>query len=78
MDVLKHLASILPTDNILLSLMSQYTPDFALDSPHKELHRRITSFEYRSVADLALELGFDGFFQERSSAKKDYTPDFKG
>ncbi|MBE6577999.1 MAG: radical SAM protein [Ruminococcaceae bacterium] len=75
--VLEHLASILPTDKILLSLMSQYTPDFALDQPYRELHRRLTSFEYRSVADTALELGFDGFFQERSSAKKDYTPNFK-
>ncbi len=75
--VLHHLADILPTNRILLSLMSQYTPDFALDSPHRELHRRLTSFEYKSVADTAIELGFDGFFQERSSATKNYTPDFK-
>ena len=75
-SVLRHLASILPTDKILLSLMSQYTPDFALDCEHKELHRRLTSFEYSSVADVALELGFDGFFQKRSSATKKFTPDF--
>ncbi len=74
--VLEHLSTILPTDKILLSLMSQYTPDFALDCEHRELHRRLTSFEYSSVADVALKLGFDGFFQERSSAKKDYTPKF--
>ena len=75
-SVLRHLASILPTDKILLSLMNQYTPDFALDCEHKELHRRLTSFEYSSVADVALELGFDGFFQKRSSATKKFTPDF--
>ncbi len=75
-NVLRHIASILPPDKILLSLMSQYTPDFALDSEHRELHRRLTSFEYSSVAKVALELGFDGFFQERSSATKIFTPEF--
>ena len=74
---LEHLSKILPTDKMLLSLMSQYTPDFALDCEHRELHRRLTSFEYSSVADTALSLGFDGFFQKRSSASKSYTPNFK-
>ena len=63
-------------DAFLLSLMSQYTPDFAMDAPYPELHRRVTSFEYRSVVDVALELGFEGYFQERSSADRDYTPKF--
>ena len=62
----------------LLSLMSQYTPAFAMDTPYPELHRRLTSFEYRSVAERAEALGFEGFFQERSSAVEDYTPDFLG
>ena len=75
-QVLHTLADILPTDKILISLMSQYTPDFALDSPHKNLHRRLTRFEYDSVAEVALTLGFDGFMQGRSSATSVYTPDF--
>jgi putative pyruvate formate lyase activating enzyme len=74
--VLKHLTSFLPTDGILLSLMSQYTPDFASDCEYRELHRRLTSFEYKSVASVAESLGFDGFFQELSSATKKYTPNF--
>lgn len=57
---------------ILLSLMSQYTPNGAPDAPG----RRLTTFEYRSVADFALTLGYDGYFQEKSSAKEEYTPPF--
>lgn len=75
--VLEHIANTVSPAGILLSLMSQYTPEFAKSSPFKELHRKITSFEYESVAKKAIELGFDGFFQERSSASAKYTPDFK-
>ena len=75
-DVLRTLASLLPVDEIRLSLMSQYTPDFADTNTYPELSRRVTSFEYNSVLDLALSLGFEGYFQDRASAKKDYTPEF--
>ena len=76
-DVLRELAKSIPPSDILLSLMSQYTPEFALDTPYKNLHRRVTSFEYSSVCDVAIALGFDGFIQEKSSAVSDYTPNFK-
>lgn len=75
--VLDTLARALPREDILLSLMSQYTPEFAQDAPYPELHRRITSFEYSSVVDHAQELGFEGFIQGRASASAKYTPDFK-
>ena len=75
-DVLSALTEILPKEDILVSIMSQYTPDFAMDCPHKNLHRRLTRFEYESVTDFAAELGINGFIQELSSAKRDYTPDF--
>ena len=75
-DALTHLASLIDPSDVLISLMSQYTPDFALDTPYPELHRRITSFEYNSVCDAALKLGFDGFMQARTSASTIYTPDF--
>jgi len=76
--VLDTIADTLPADKILISLMSQYTPDFAVasGSPHKELHRRLTTFEYDSVTKHAAELGLSGFCQERGSADKKYTPDF--
>jgi putative pyruvate formate lyase activating enzyme len=75
-DALTHLAELVDPSDILISIMSQYTPDFALDTPFTELHRRITSFEYNSVCDAALKLGFDGFMQARSSASSVYTPKF--
>lgn len=75
-EALSHLAELLPPSEVLLSVMSQYTPEFALDSKYKELHRRITSFEYNTVCDKAIELGFEGFTQKRSSASEIYTPSF--
>ena len=77
-DLMKveSVAEALPIKDIRLSLMSQYTPKFALECEYKELHRRVTSFEYRSVLERAVSLGFLGYFQERSSASEDYTPDF--
>ncbi len=75
--VLKRLAELLPADKILLSLMSQYTPEFASDCQYKNLHRRLTSFEYSSVVSAAVELGFEGFMQDISSARTDYTPNFR-
>ena len=75
-DALRALSETVPADEILLSLMSQYTPEFALDTPYKELHRRVTTFEYSSVVKEAERLGFDGFIQEKSSASAKYTPDF--
>lgn len=75
--VLHKIAETVDPCQIKLSLMSQYTPDFAKNSPYRELHRRITSFEYGKVLRVVDELGFDGWFQERSSADKKYTPDFE-
>lgn len=76
-EVLTRLAEILPVDGILLSLMRQYTPDFAYDAPFPELHRKITSFEYTSVLRIAAELGFEGFSQSADAASRNYTPNFK-
>ena len=73
---LERLSRILPVKDILLSLMSQYTPDFAMDCEYRELHRRVTRFEYDSVVSAAQQLGFEGFIQDHSSARKDYTPNF--
>ena len=75
--LLEKLAEFVPTSSMLLSLMSQYTPDFNDGEKYPELARRVTSFEYDSVAKKAIELGFEGFFQSRESASAKYTPDFK-
>lgn len=74
--LLRRLAEIVDPADVLLSLMSQYTPDFASDCSFDCLKRRVTSFEYGSVLDEAERLGFDGFMQGRASASAKYTPDF--
>jgi len=76
LKLLNIIKELLPIKDIRLSLMSQYTPDFALDSQYKNLHRRVTSFEYDSVLKSAIDMGFDGYFQGKSSADKSYTPEF--
>ncbi len=63
------------TDEVLLSLMSQYTP-FYRAAEFPEINRRVTTFEYESVCKKVREYGFRGFFQEKSSAKEEYTPPF--
>ena len=76
-ELLSRLASEIDVNAVLISIMSQYTPEFALECEYKELHRRITSFEYEFVKSKAIELGFDGFMQARVSADSAYTPNFK-
>ena len=65
-------------DSIILSLMSQYTPEFydIEMGGHKNLLRRVTSFEYSRVLNTAISLGFDGYFQGRESASSRFTPSF--
>ncbi len=75
LKILDWLCCNFPKKDILLSLMSQYTP-YRHDEKFKELNRRISSFEYSVVAQKAAELGFEGYLQEKSSAKEEYTPDF--
>ena len=75
-EVLHRLRAIADPEDILISIMSQYTPDFALDTPYKNLHRRLTSFEYTAVCREADSLGFVGFEQQRDSSSAKYTPPF--
>lgn len=74
--LLRALASEFGSDRFLLSLMSQYTPDFAPPDCEKSLHRRLTTFEYESVRAEANRLGFAGYAQSLSSASAAYTPEW--
>lgn len=75
-ELVDWLGTVLGGDLFLFSLMSQYTP-YRTDPAHPELNRRITTFEYESVRREALRVGLtNGYMQERSSAKKEYTPPF--
>ena len=60
---------------LLLSIMSQYVPMHKAKDI-KELSRRTSTFEYNYVCHLAELSGFDGFFQQRESAVKDFVPTF--
>jgi putative pyruvate formate lyase activating enzyme len=56
--------------------MRQYTP-FGKIENYPELSRKITSREYNAVVERALELGVDKLFiQEKSSAEREYIPDW--
>jgi len=79
-ELLTQLSQRFSPKDVILSLMSQYTPDFYMlsypEHEHKNLTRRITEFEYTRVLSHAQKLGFDGYLQERSSANSVFTPDF--
>ena len=76
-EIVKRLAEQFG-ENILFSLMSQYTPAGRVksDPALSKYNRRITTFEYRKVLDAAIDCGLRGYMQEKSSAKEEYTPDF--
>lgn len=74
--LLHWIKETLPDKSYLISLLSQYTP-FYKSHEYPELNRRITTYEYESVLKEAISLGFvEGFMQEKSSAKEEYTPPF--
>jgi putative pyruvate formate lyase activating enzyme len=60
--------------DVLFSLMSQYTPQPGASG---NLGRHVTKAEYRAAEAYLENCGVtDGFTQERTSAKEEYTPDF--
>ena len=75
MVILDRLAE-LPKESFVLSLMSQYTPNGNLKN-FPEIDRRVTTFEYNSVVNHAVELALtNGYTQDRRSAAEEYTPPF--
>ncbi len=75
MKILQDIKNSFDVSNFKLSLMSQYTPDFCPEE-YKEIKRRITTFEYNSVVDYAISLGYDGYIQDKSSSNTAFTPEF--
>ena len=63
---------------IYLSLMNQYTPMYKA-AEHKEINRRLTTFEYESVVEHALALGIEQcYIQEGKTASEKFVPHFDG
>jgi len=76
-EILRYLAETF-ADNIIISLMCQYTPT-EMVAGDESLGRRITKREYEKVVNEALALGLNNvYIQDRESADASYTPDFNG
>ena len=72
--VIDWVAETFRPGEVLFSLMSQYTPQPGAEG---KLARRVTKAEYRAAERYMADCGIaDGFTQERTSAKEEYTPDF--
>lgn len=76
LDVIDKVSGRFTDSEVLFSLMSQYTPP-KVKLPYEELNRRLTREEYDSAVDYLYLCGIEnGYVQELSSAKEEYTPDF--
>ncbi len=73
-DVLKYISENYDTEKILVSIMSQYTPQGI--SEYKELNRKLFTMECQKVMDCADKFKINGFMQDKESAKSEFTPEF--
>ena len=73
--VMDYVAAHFPKGAVLFSLMSQYTPWGEL-SRYPEIRRRLRRGEMDSAIAYMQNLGLEGFCQERTSAREEYTPPF--
>ena len=72
--VIDWVAETFRPGDVLFSLMSQYTPQKGAEG---NLARHVTKAEYRAAVAYMENCGvMDGYTQERTSAKEEYTPDF--
>ena len=74
--IMEWIAQNTSAEDVLVSIMNQYTPFDFISDEFPELKRRVTKMEYNSVVRRAQELGINGFTQERISAADKYVPDF--
>ena len=76
MKIIEWIAKNTSSEDVLVSIMNQYTPFDFISDEHSELKRRVTKMEYNSVVNYAAELGINGFTQRKSSASEEFVPDF--
>lgn len=78
MEVIKYLHETYGND-ILISIMSQYTPKSDLKEKYPLLARRLTKYEYEKVVRFAKEIGVTrGFTQYGEAARESFIPKFDG
>ena len=75
LDIIDELEETFLSDEILLSVMSQYTPNF-YDGDIEFLHRTLEPWEVDRVMERVENSIFDGYCQDLSSATDEYTPCF--
>ena len=73
--VMDWVAKEFPRGTVLFSLMSQYTPWGDLEE-YPEIRRRQRGGEMRAAREYMENLGLEGYCQERTSARREYTPPF--
>ncbi len=73
--VIEELKKRFAPDEIMVSLMRQYTPMFRA-ADFAELNRRVSTFEYSSVYEALEKAGFDGYVQQKDSADEQFLPKF--
>ena len=72
--VIDWVAEMFRPGDVLFSLMAQYTPQPGAEG---NLRRHVTRAEYAAAVQYMENCGVtDGYTQERTSAKEEYTPDF--
>ena len=72
--VLDWIANTFPAGSVLVSLMSQYTPQPGAEGL---LRRKVTGAESRAARAYMENLGLTaGYYQDSSSAREEYTPPF--
>lgn len=74
--IMEWIAENTDSEQVLISIMNQYTPFDFIPDIFTDLKRHVTKMEYNSVVRKATELGLNGFTQDSSSAKEEYVPDF--
>ena len=75
--VIEALGENFTQDEILLSVMRQYTPVYRAGE-YPEINRRVSTFEYEFVLREVEKYGFDGFSQDGGAVGEGYIPPFEG
>lgn len=64
-------------NKVIFSLMSQYTPNGNKNCLYPNLNKTVSEDEYKKAVDYMYLVGIEnGYIQDFSSAKKEYTPSF--
>lgn len=64
-------------NKVVFSLMSQYTPNGVENCKYQNLNQTVSEDEYKKAVDYMYLVGLEnGYIQDFSSAKKEYTPPF--